>query len=82
MSINVYTSHGSHKNGIGFVLDEFGNVLETHLNSSWTKGRPIRFDLKTYSESFGTGIEDVDILDIGYWLSDGAFEPPVPPDQQ
>jgi len=42
--------------------------------------RPIRFDTAEWERYYNTLILDgqvIDILDIGYWMCDGSYEPPI-----
>jgi len=37
-----------------------------------------RFDVLRYKKEFGEAIPDeVDIVDIGYWMDSGSYEPPI-----
>lgn len=68
--ITAYSSLGS------FTFDpNTGKVLNSALDAEMAT--PIRVDIEEYKKYYGTEFnEGVDILDIGYWMEDGSYEPP------
>jgi hypothetical protein len=76
-----HTVAGSY--GTLLVDDATGNVLQYQNEpNNVDEGTPpdyrtiVRFDVAEYAEYNG-GMDDTDILLIGYWLEDGTYEPPV-----
>jgi hypothetical protein len=71
--MSVISSHGE------LVIDENGNVLKdrSHYSDDALK-KIVRFDLAEYRTAYPNYEGDTDILDIGYWMADGKYEPPEP----
>lgn len=70
-----HTVAGSH--GVLLVDDATGNVLQYKADDGSDHYRNIvRFNIPEYVEYNG-GMDDTDILLIGYWTDTGYYEPPV-----
>lgn len=55
-----------------------GDVLETDIKSaehSDLYSSIVKFDLAEYRRHYGKTDTQYDILDLGYWCSDGKYEP-------
>jgi hypothetical protein len=70
-NIEIVSSHGT------LTVDPAdGRVLSRDLDDDLLE-RVIRFDLEEWKHYWGDPVPDnLDILDIGYWLDDGTYEPP------
>lgn len=66
--------------GIIRVSADVGLVTAKHLSSAWEGAYPAKIDVEEWHKRYPN--EDIcqfgehDILDFGYWMSDGAYEPP------
>lgn len=70
-----HTVTGSY--GTLLVDDATGDVLQYDGGGDCDEYKDIvRFDVAEYVEYNG-GMDDTDILLIGYWTKDGVYEPPV-----
>lgn len=69
----VHSSNGE------LVIDESGSVIvdESTYDNDNLKGI-VRFNVKEYKKHYPDEPEPgtYDILDLGYWTSDGEYEPP------
>lgn len=78
-SYYVHSDHGS------IALNQFGRVIPEYCSFDCPEDEPVReivaFNLIEYWDFWGfphyaiTG-DTFDILDLGYWLNDGYYEPP------
>lgn len=75
--VTIYTSHGRDSDCAGFLIRPNGEVVEC-LCPAWEGMVPQRFDTSEFVKTYGKLDDGIDILDIGYWLSDGTYEPPEP----
>lgn len=70
-----HTVAGSY--GTLLVDDATGNVLQYHSPDGSDEYKDIaRFNIPEYVEYNG-GMDDTDIVLIGYWTESGQYEPPV-----
>jgi len=74
--VTTYNVNGSH--GTLVVDGATGNVLQYLRNTATDVqyDNIAKFDIPEYVEYNG-GMDDTDILLIGYWTKDGKYEPPV-----
>ena len=72
MSHTIISSHGH------FQIDENGEVLSHEVSPSWDAPIPISFDVDEFRRTYGRLDGAIDILDIGYTMPDGEYEPPEP----
>lgn len=70
-----YVIHGSYGD---VVCSPTGAVLRIENRTSDAYDDILRFDVGEYAEHFGAMEPHTDILLIGYWLTDGSYEPPEP----
>ena len=70
--ILITSSHGE------FLIRESGQVVGYRLEDSWDSPIPAWFDVVEYRRTYGQVDGHIDILDIGYVMPDGYYEPPEP----
>lgn len=73
-TFKVYSSHGE------ILVDkQTGNVIELdQYPTSDELTDIVKFDVEEYQNTYKTDIPDhVDILDLGCWMKDGAYDGPV-----
>lgn len=80
--ITVIGSHGTFTADLktGEVREHFPHFGEA-MDDAEVHGYPdiVRVDVDEYRRAYpDEEVDTVDILDIGYWLTDGRYEPPEP----
>jgi len=73
----VHSSHGDFR-----ISMRSGEVFEFHQDSPDETGYEniLQFDLLEYFDKYDkesrSDVQEFDILDLGYWMDDGSYEPP------
>ena len=76
----IVSSHGQIATDHQGLVDEFHRQCSTGCDGCETINQIKRFDVseweRFYPDQNFSEVGHIDILDIGYWLENGAYEPP------